>query len=54
MAQRAKVIPQTVKGYRLAEISAKGGMSRQNCGRWRERFLKQRIEGLKDEERSGT
>ena len=53
MVQRAKVILLTVKGYRLPEISERSGLSRQNCSRWRERFLKERIEGLKDEERSG-
>jgi transposase len=53
MAQRAKVILLTAKGHRLPEISTKSGLSRQNCSRWRERFLKQRIDGLHDEERSG-
>jgi transposase len=53
MVQRAKVILLTAKGYRLPEISERSGLSRQNCSRWRERFLNERIEGLKDEERTG-
>jgi putative transposase len=53
MVRRAKVILFSARGYRLHEISAKSSLSRQNCSRWRERFLKGRMEGLKDEERSG-
>ena len=53
MVQRAKVILLSAKGYRLPEISLRSGLSRQNCSRWRERFLKERVDGLKDEERSG-
>jgi putative transposase len=53
MVQRAKAILLSAKGYRLPEISLRSDLSRQNCSRWRERFLKERVEGLKDEERSG-
>jgi transposase len=53
MVQRAKVILLTAKGYHLPEISQRSGLSRQNCSRWRERFLRERIEGIKDDERSG-
>ena len=53
IAQRAKVILLTAQGRRLPEISQRSGLSRQNCSRWRERFLRERIEGLKDDERSG-
>ena len=53
MVQRAKVILLTAQGMPLPKISTLSGLSRQNSSRWRERFLRDRIEGLKDQERSG-
>jgi len=52
-AQRAQVILYSSEGYSLPEISLKSGISRQNCTRWRMRFLDNRIEGLKDLPRKG-
>jgi putative transposase len=52
-AQRAKVILLSAEGYPLQEVSEKSGLSRQNCTRWRMRFLEDRIEGLKDLPREG-
>ncbi|MCX5798772.1 MAG: IS630 family transposase [Proteobacteria bacterium] len=51
--QRAQVILYSAEGYPLHEISQKRGLSRQNCTRWRMRFLEERIEGLKDLPRKG-
>lgn len=51
--QRAKVILFSAEGYPLSEVSKRSGLSRQNCTRWRMRFLEDRIEGLKDLPREG-
>jgi transposase len=52
-AQRAQVILSSSKGMSLPEVSKKSGLSRQNCSRWRMRFLYARLEGLKDLPRKG-
>jgi transposase len=52
-AQRAQVILSSAEGIPLPEISKKSGLSRQNCTRWRMRFLKERMDGLKDLPRKG-
>lgn len=52
-AQRAQVILSSAEGRSLPEISKKSGLSRQNCTRWRMRFLEKRVEGLKDLPRKG-
>ena len=52
-AQRAQVILYSAEGYTLHEINQKSDLSRQNCTRWRMRFLEERIEGLKDLPRKG-
>jgi putative transposase len=51
--QRAKAILFSAEGHPLSEVSKKSGLSRQNCTRWRMRFLKERIDGLKDLPRKG-
>ena len=51
--QRTQVILYSAEGYPLHEIATKSGLSRQNCTRWRMRFLKGRIDGLKDLPRKG-
>ncbi|MBM4294410.1 MAG: IS630 family transposase [Deltaproteobacteria bacterium] len=53
MAKRAKVILLSAQGWRLTEVAQGSGLSRQNCSKWRVRFLSQRIEGLADRSRSG-
>jgi putative transposase len=53
MAQRAKVILLSAQRLPLPEISQKSGLSVQNCTRWRQRFVKQRLAGLRDLPRSG-
>lgn len=52
-AQRAKVILLSAQGRFLPDISHESGLSRQNCTRWRTRFLEDRLEGLKDRPRRG-
>lgn len=51
--QRAQVILSSAEGISLPAISKKSGLSRQNCSRWRMRFLEEGLEGLKDLPRKG-
>lgn len=51
--QRAKVILYSAAGLSLSEISRRSGLSRQNCSRWRMRFLEERMDGLCDLPRKG-
>lgn len=53
MAQRAKVILLSAQGLPLPDVAQGSGLSRQNCSKWRVRFLSQRLEGLKDQPRAG-
>ena len=51
--QRAKVILMSTEETSLKEISRKTGLSIYNCMKWRRRFFKSRLKGLKDKQRSG-
>lgn len=53
LSQRAKVILLSSQGITLKDISGKTGLSWQNCLKWRARFQREGIEGLKDKGRSG-
>jgi transposase len=53
MAQRAKVILLSAQGLRLPDVAQGSGLSRQNCSKWRVRFLSQRLKGLDDQPRTG-
>jgi putative transposase len=53
LSQRAKVILYSAQGMALPEISRQSGLSRQNCSRWRARFVSERLAGLQDRPRSG-
>lgn len=53
MAQRAKVILLSAQGLRLPDVTQGSGLSRQNCSKWRGRFLSQRLQGLVDQPRAG-
>jgi len=53
MAQRAKVILLSAQGLRLPDVVQGSGLSRQNCSKWRMRFLSQRLKGLEDQPRRG-
>jgi len=48
MALRAKVILCSGEGKDLNEISNETGLSPQNAGKWRQRFLQSGMDGLKD------
>jgi putative transposase len=53
MAQRAKVILLSAQGLGLPEVARGSGLSRQNCSKWRVRFVSQRLQGLADQPRAG-
>jgi putative transposase len=53
MAQRARVILLSAEGYTLEEVRAGSGLSPQNCSKWRKRFMRDRLDGLKDIPRPG-
>jgi putative transposase len=53
LSRRAQVILLSAEGMTLREISFKSGLSEKNCLKWRKRFLKDRVDGLKDEPRKG-
>lgn len=51
--QRAKLILYAADGQANVEIAARLDMSAKNVSRWRRRFHEQRLDGLRDAERSG-
>jgi transposase len=53
MTLRAKVILCAGEGKKIEEISKETGLSPQNVGKWRKRFIEKGIEGLKDAEGRG-
>jgi len=53
MVTRCKIILMTEEGKTLDEISKKLDISRVTANNWRHRYLPRRMEGLKDEPRSG-
>jgi transposase len=53
MADRARVVLNAAEGLPLDEIAHRTGLSRQSCLKWRKRFVTHRLDGLKDQPRSG-
>jgi putative transposase len=53
LAQRARVILASAQGLDLPEVVRQSGLSRQNCSKWRRRFLAERLSGLQDRPRKG-
>lgn len=53
MVLRAKVILCAGEGKRIEDISKETGLSPQNAGKWRRRFLEKGIDGLNDAEGRG-
>jgi len=53
MAVRARIILLSDAGRSLQEVSEKVGLTKASCLKWRKRFRQKRLEGLKDEPRSG-
>ena len=53
LAKRAQVILCAASGMSLKVMAAKTGLTWQSCLKWRKRFVRDRLEGLKDQKRSG-
>src|SRR5215210_5693868 len=51
--QRARLVLYAAEGLSNVEIAGRLDMSVRNVGRWRRRFAEQRLEGLRDQARSG-
>ena len=54
LAQRARIVRAAVSGAPDTTIAAALQLTRQTVGRWRRRFVAQRLDGLVDEPRPGT
>jgi transposase len=54
LAQRARIILACAEGLENKAVSQQLGVHAMTVGKWRRRFLDQRVEGLRDEPRPGT
>jgi transposase len=54
LAQRARMILASAKGMTIGAVAAEVGVTRQTAGRWRRRFVSNRLDGLLDEPRPGA
>ncbi|MGR4867227.1 IS630 family transposase, partial [Caulobacter sp. LARHSG274] len=54
LALRARIILACAEGGQNKAIAERMGLDRETVGKWRRRFMAQRLEGLRDEPRSGT
>ena len=52
-SRRAHVILLSARGLTLEEISARSGLNRTNCLKWRKRFVEEGLDGLRDKPRKG-
>jgi transposase len=53
LALRARIVLACAQGAANGEVAKRLGVSRQTVGKWRSRFVRQRLEGLLDEPRPG-
>src|SRR4026209_781015 len=54
LAQRARIILEWGAGHSTAAMAHELRITRQTVGRWRQRFLQKRLDGLVDEPRPGA
>ncbi len=54
LALRARIVLACAEGGQNKEVAAKLGLDRATVGKWRRRFVEQRVDGLHDEPRSGA
>ena len=54
LALRARIILACAEGGQNKVIGERMGLDRETVGKWRRRFMAQRLDGLRDEPRSGT
>ena len=52
-SRRAQVILLSAEGLTLEQISARSGLNRTNCLKWRRRFTAEGLDGLRDKPRKG-
>jgi len=54
LALRARIVLVCAEGGQNKDIAAKLGLDKTTVGKWRRRFVEQRVDGLRDEPRSGA
>ncbi|MGY4314383.1 transposase [Bradyrhizobium sp. JR3.5] len=54
LALRARIVLTCAEGGQNKEVAAKLGLGRSTVGKWRRRFVERRVDGLRDEPRSGA
>ena len=54
LAERARIVLACAEGDQNQQVAARLGVAKNTVGKWRRRFLDQRLEGLRDEPRSGA
>jgi transposase len=54
LALRARIVLACAQGGENQEVAARLGIDRGTVGKWRRRFIEHRLEGLRDEPRSGA
>src|SRR5918995_6526034 len=54
LAQRARIVLRAAAGLSNTAIAAELGVAKHTVGKWRERFARDRLEGLQDQPRSGA
>src|SRR3954463_4248035 len=54
LALRARIVLRAAAGASNTAIAAELGIAKHTVGKWRERFAKDRLEGLQDQPRSGA
>jgi transposase len=54
LALRARIVLGCAAGERNNDVAARLGVDRATVGKWRRRFVERRVEGLRDEPRSGA
>ena len=54
LAQRARIILACAEGHENKTVSSELGVHAMTVGKWRRRFLSQRVDGLRDEPRPGA
>src|SRR5687767_3030549 len=54
LALRARIVRACAAGGQNKAVAARLGLDRQTVGKWRRRFVEQRLDGLRDDPRSGA